>query len=131
MFSGIHNEGRIMGFDKTSGNTSGCIKFGMKSSIAITSIDEFAQFLKSYNATTYIDPYQSTIIEIGKSGPEMVKTAGNITVDEEKVEIILHHSSFNYGIDSDTENVIINLNGNEKKIPITFFSKIQLAIAFD
>ena len=106
----MHNNGRIMGFEGISGNTGGCIKLGMKSCTAITSIDEFAHFLKSCKATTDVDAYQSTIIEIGKSGPDMVKTEHNITVGEERVEIILHHSSFNYGIEADTENVIINLN---------------------
>jgi hypothetical protein len=132
MFPRLPIYGQTRFFENISGNTSNCLRFGVKQSVVIASIDEFAQFLKNSKAISSLDAHQTTIIEIGKpiSYMDMVKTVGTITMDDGRVDIVLYHGSFNYGIEANGENIIINLNGNEQIIPKMFFTKAQLAIAF-
>ncbi len=127
MNSGIHNNGSSIGFNGLFGNSS-YFKFGIKSSIIIETYIEFAHFLKSCNATISKVSYQSTI-EIGKMGS--LKTDHHFSVGQEKIEIVLHHSIANYGIETDTENVTINLDGNHNRIPRKFFKYKNLALAIE
>lgn len=118
-------------FSPISGNTSSCIKFGIKSIVEITSFEKFVEFLKNNQATSSVNADQTTIIQFGKPEFNSVETISTFTVGQESVKIELYHKSYNYGIQASQKKVLINLNGSETSIPISFFTKEQLANAFN
>lgn len=115
---------------RCTGNTGLSIRLGMRSTTEITERDQFSSFLNSCGAIR-VNTSQSTIIQIGKPGSDKTETKETFTVDGRKVEIILYHGSYNYGVSTDRENVTINLNGSEKVIQKILFTKANLDLAFD